>query len=107
MTLRIIDARKVDGREELDKLRQGLHSVAGEGRYRDPARKQKWDHWDQEVRDIIENVTTRGDEAVIECTETFDNLKLTADTLKVSTEELEAAKKQADPRFMEDQLASS
>ena len=101
MSLRIIDARKADGRAELAKLRQRLHSVAGEGRYRDPARKKKWDRWDKEVHDIIQDVAESGDRAVVKYTKKFDKLELTADTLRVSDEELEAAKDKADPRFME------
>ena len=43
------------------------------------------------VKEIIRNVMERGDEALIEYTEKFDNLSLTPDTLEIPYEELENA----------------
>ncbi|HKH32654.1 MAG TPA: histidinol dehydrogenase [Beijerinckiaceae bacterium] len=45
------------------------------------------------VRGIIADVVARGDAALIECTRRFDALALTAETLRVSDEEIEAAAK--------------
>ena len=46
---------------------------------------------DDAVRDIIAAVVARGDEAVIEYTSRFDRLDLTAQTLRVSDDEIERA----------------
>ncbi len=95
MSLRIIDARTDEGRAELEELRQRLHSVAGYNYL-----KENWEQWNKEVHDIIEDVAKNGDRAVVKYTKKFDKLELTADTLRVSDEELEAAKDKANPRFM-------
>jgi len=52
------------------------------------------------VRDIINQVIARGDEALIELTRKFDQLELTPETLRVSDEEVEQAWKQADPEVI-------
>ena len=46
---------------------------------------------EETVRDIIQDVRNRGDEAVLSYTETFDKASLTAATMKVTEEELEDA----------------
>ena len=51
------------------------------------------------VRDILENVRLRGDEAVIEYTQRFDSDKVTS--LRVTEEEIEAAYSRADKFFVE------
>lgn len=43
------------------------------------------------VNDIIKEVYNRGDRAVCEMTDKFDNVKLTSDTLKVQADEIEQA----------------
>jgi histidinol dehydrogenase len=43
------------------------------------------------VRDIISAVRARGDEALIECSERFDRVKLTAGTFRVSRDEIDEA----------------
>ncbi|MFY0682340.1 MAG: histidinol dehydrogenase [Thalassovita sp.] len=45
---------------------------------------------DDIVRDIIADVRTRGDAALLELTEKFDHMALTADQLRFSAEEIEA-----------------
>jgi len=44
---------------------------------------------DHVVADIIADVRARGDAAVLELTETFDRLPLTADALRFSAEDIE------------------
>ena len=90
MSLRIIDAQTDEGRAELGKLRQGLRLGA-----------EKGGDWAGKVHDIIQDVAKNGDRAVIKYTKMFDKLELTTETLRVSDEELKAAKDKADPRFME------
>ncbi len=51
------------------------------------------------VSDIIENVKTRGDAAVIEYTERFDGAKL--DSLAVTAEEISEALEKVEPKFLE------
>jgi histidinol dehydrogenase len=46
---------------------------------------------DQAVGEIIADVRSRGDAAVIDCTARFDRLALTAETLRVSAAEIDAA----------------
>ncbi len=46
---------------------------------------------DKTARDIIANVRAKGDKAVIDYTRQFDRLELTADTLRVAPEEIQAA----------------
>ena len=97
MTLRIIDLRKPVGPEQLEALRQGLHLAVGTGYL---ARRREWSDWTEQVHKIIQDVADRGDQAVIEYTQTFDRLKLTADKLRVAAEELDAAERDADPSFL-------
>ena len=90
MTLRIIDMRTPDGPGQLRSLYKGLHLK----RFRDENPQAL------QVREIIADVTERGNQAVIEYTKKFDRLELSADSLRVSADELAAAKADADPRFM-------
>ena len=53
------------------------------------------------VKDIVENVRERGDEAVFSYTEKFDGVKLSGDTLLVSDAEIDEAYKEADPALLE------
>ena len=48
---------------------------------------------DRAARDIIDDVRRRGDAALIEYTEKFDRLALTADQLRISDEAMDAAEK--------------
>lgn len=53
------------------------------------------------VKDIIEQVRTRGDEAVLEYTSRFDGCSLTPDTLEVTPEEIRKAYDALTPEFIE------
>ncbi len=53
------------------------------------------------VAEIIHEVRTRGDEAVLEYEERFDHCHLTPQTLLVTREEIEAAYSELDPEFIE------
>lgn len=53
------------------------------------------------VKDIIDNVRSRGDEAVLEYTKRFDGCDLTPDTLEVTKEEIREAYKALTPEFIE------
>lgn len=55
---------------------------------------------DAAVREIINDVIARGDQALIDLTRRFDHLELTPETLRVSDEEVEQAWKQADPEVI-------
>ncbi len=52
------------------------------------------------VRDIIGDIRERGDEALFEFTSKFDRLDLTAETVRVSSNEIEHAKSQVDKETM-------
>ena len=56
---------------------------------------------DAVVADIIADVRTRGDAALIELTEKYDRLSLTSDTLRISDSEIEAAVDKVPPVQME------
>ena len=56
---------------------------------------------DAVVAEIIANVRTRGDAALIELTEKYDRLSLTSDTLRISDSEIEAAVDKVPPVQME------
>jgi histidinol dehydrogenase len=49
------------------------------------------------VAEIIDAVRTRGDAALFEYTQTFDNLTLTADTVRFQTDEIADAESKCDP----------
>jgi histidinol dehydrogenase len=55
---------------------------------------------DSTVRDIIADVVARGDAALIDYTRRFDRLELTAETLRVPDEEIEAAAKACPPEAL-------
>ena len=55
---------------------------------------------DQIVRDIISNVISRGDEAVIKYTNRFDRLDLTPDRLAITADEVEAALSKVDAKTL-------
>lgn len=52
------------------------------------------------VAQIIHEVRTRGDEAVLEYEERFDHCRMTPETLRVTREEIEAAYRELDPEFI-------
>lgn len=53
------------------------------------------------VRDILKRVRTEGDSALIDYTQRFDRLELTAQTLAVQEAEIDAAMETADPAVIE------
>lgn len=53
------------------------------------------------VKEIIEQVRSRGDEAVLEYTSCFDGCTLTPDTLEVTPEEIQKAYEALTPEFIE------
>ena len=85
--MRIMDLTK-------DSRREALEALLG----RSPS---GYSEYEQTVREIIEDVRARGDEAVFELEEKFDKCKLTRETVRVSREEIEAAYKELDPEFVE------
>ncbi|MBN9603038.1 MAG: histidinol dehydrogenase [Afipia felis] len=56
---------------------------------------------DTAARAIVEDVAARGDAALIEATAKFDRLTLTADTLRVSAEEIASATASCDPKTVD------
>ena len=85
--MRIMDLTK-------DSRREALEALLG----RSPS---GYSEYEQTVREIIEDVRARGDEAVFELEEKFDKCRLTRETVRVSREEIEAAYKELDPEFVE------
>ncbi|MHC4665299.1 MAG: histidinol dehydrogenase [Planctomycetota bacterium] len=55
----------------------------------------------KQLRNIVEEVMRRGDEAVAEYTEKFDGVKLSAEQFQVSSEDLEKGHKEADKELLE------
>lgn len=56
--------------------------------------------YEERVREILQNVRERGDEALIEYTARFDRAELTPETLRVSAEETEQAYREVDGEFV-------
>ncbi len=53
------------------------------------------------VRDLLESVKEKGDEAVLELTRKFDKAELTPETMKVSDKEIQEAMEQVDADYIE------
>jgi histidinol dehydrogenase len=52
------------------------------------------------VKNIVNQIATGRDKALIECTEKFDNVKLSPDQLRISPQELQAAHSQTDKSLL-------
>ncbi len=105
LAIRRIDTSQAGAAEELTALRKKLSAdgdvVSEAGRQKtlevfgEPLSPQ------QTVERICREVRTEGLEAVLEYTRKLDGKELTADTLRVSAEELALAHEAADPTFLE------
>ena len=60
-----------------------------------------YSEYEEMVRQIIEDVRARGDEAVFELEEKFDRCRLDRDSIRVSRQEIEEAYGKLDPAFVE------
>ena len=60
-----------------------------------------YSEYEETVRQIIEDVRARGDEAVFELEEKFDRCRLDRDSIRVSRQEIEEAYGKLDPAFVE------
>ena len=76
--------------EVRDRLRAGALTGAGTGEIDVPT----------VVREIIADVATRGDAALVELEARLDEVDLTGDTLRVSQEQIDAAHAAAEPEFL-------
>lgn len=104
LSIPVMDCRQDNARATLDRLREKLSPrgdiVSEAGRQRTielfgaPLSPQ------QVVEKICRDVQERGLDAVLEYTRKLDRKELTADTLRVSAAELQAAHEQADPEFL-------
>ncbi|MDO4647653.1 MAG: histidinol dehydrogenase [Eubacteriales bacterium] len=61
----------------------------------------QYGQYETAVREILDNVRSKGDEALFEYTEKFDKTILTKDTILVTEEEIQEAYAQVDPEFIE------
>ena len=87
-----IDATAQAGRDQLAKLRAALSLtdlLIGRSAELDA------------VQHVVDAVRQRGDQALIELTERFDGVRLTADQFRVTPKELAWSRKQLDPSFTE------
>ena len=57
--------------------------------------------YEKTVREIIDNVRRNGDDALIEYSEKFDKCRMTAETLRVTAEEISDAYAALDPALIE------
>lgn len=60
-----------------------------------------YSEYEETVRQIIDDVRARGDEAVFELEEKFDRCRLDRDSIRVSRQEIEEAYGKLDPAFVE------
>ncbi|MFP4434378.1 MAG: histidinol dehydrogenase [Phycisphaerae bacterium] len=95
MSIRTIRYDQSDYREQLDVLlnvlRAGGLTAAGAGQLDVPA----------VVRDVIADVRSRGDQAVIDLTAKIENVALSTDRLRVSAERIAEAHSNAEPEFLD------
>jgi histidinol dehydrogenase len=102
--IRKIDGRRTDVRAALADLRQALsprgNIVSSEGRRRTKEIFGKELTPQQVVERICNEVRERGLSAVLDYSLRIDQASLTADTLRVSQDELREAHAQADPEFL-------
>lgn len=61
----------------------------------------QYPEYEARVRQIVDDVKERGDEAVFEYTAKFDKAVLNGDSVQVTREEFEAAYKEVDPKLVE------
>ncbi len=61
----------------------------------------QYSQFEDKVAEIVDNVRSRGDEALFEYTEKFDLISLTPETVKVTKEEIDEAYKEMDPKLLE------
>ena len=57
--------------------------------------------YEASVAEIIQNIRTRKDEALFAYTEQFDHVRLDADSIRVTEEEIEEAYEKVDPDLLE------
>lgn len=104
LNLRCIDCAAPDARQQLTALRSQLTSqadvISEKGRQLTLAVFGEALPPSQVVARICEDVRRRGLAAVLYYTERLDQVKLDADTLRVSAHELEEAHHRADPAFL-------
>jgi len=60
-----------------------------------------YSEYEDTVADIVSDVRKRGDEALFEYTEKFDQMKLDAETVRVTEDEIREAYEAVDPRLLE------
>jgi len=99
-----INGRRSDAREALAALREALsprgNIVSAEGRRRTLEVFGQELTPQQVVETICQDVQRRGIAAVLEYSARIDKAELTAETLRVTADELAAAHRQADPRLL-------
>ncbi len=61
----------------------------------------QYSEYESTVTEIVENVRSRGDEALFEYTEKFDHIALTGETVRVTKEEIEEAYREVDPKLVD------
>ena len=61
----------------------------------------QYDEYEKSVKEILENVRQRGDEALFEYTQKFDGVAVTAETIRVTDAEMAEAYRQVDPSLIE------
>ncbi len=105
LNITTIDCRKGDATELFRELREKLSPrgdvVSEAGRQRTIELFGEALSPREVVQRICEDVRTKGVEALLEYTAKLDRKELTADTIRVPPEELTAAAKAVDPKFLE------
>ncbi len=84
--MEIIRWSEVEGKQYLDELKKRQHDTNQEIEIK--------------VRDLLERVQHKGDEAVLELTQKFDSVLLTPETMRVSAQEMEEAMEMVEPEYL-------
>ena len=76
---------------------KSMENILADMLKRDP---NNYDSYTQTVQAIVDDVKTRGDEALFEYTKRFDGASLDGDSIRVTREEIDEAMKQVEPGLL-------
>ena len=77
--------------------RETIHRILTDLLKRGP---NQYTQYENSVNEIIADVREHGDRAVFACTEKFDGVRLTAETVEVTEEEIAEAYRQVQPELL-------
>lgn len=76
---------------------KSMENILADMLKRDP---NNYDSYTRTVQDIVDDVKTRGDEALFEYTKRFDGAAMDGSSIRVTREEIDEAMKQVEPGLL-------